>query len=77
MIPGCVSPRHVAPLEPEVGIPDESKGPHPNRLQFGVPAGDLEGGAEDLSTYEFGHDGRMATRMARLGGEGRYRLGGS
>ena len=30
------------------------------RVGIAVPAGDLEGGAEDLSTYKLGHDELMA-----------------
>jgi hypothetical protein len=49
-------------------IPDKSKGAHSHRLQIRIPAGNLEGGAENLGTHELGHfglrDGRSTSENA-------------
>jgi hypothetical protein len=40
-------------------VPDQAECAHANRLEVGIPRGDLKGRPKDLGAHEFGHGGRF------------------
>jgi hypothetical protein len=40
-------------------VPDQAECAHANRLEVGIPRGNLKGRPKDLGAHEFGHGGQF------------------